>query len=259
MTKSKIKSQPKSHLKTSSHIQTPASQTTIDRYLPYLKEIQKKLLAVLIVFIIGAGFGFIYYQTILTRVMNIFNLENINIVLTSPYQFINLSINTGLISGLVAATPFFIYYFLKFTKPALRPKEYKLMLYLVPFSLILFIIGFGFGIWVIQFVITLYSKVSQDFSIGNLWDINRFLSQILFTGTSLAIIFQLPIIMTALLRLKVVRYSTLTEKRRFVYAALLFFAALLPPTDIISLLLLVSAPLFLFEVALLLNRPAKTT
>ena len=255
MSKSKSKLQPK----VSPTLQPPASPTTMERYMPYLKEIQKKLLAVFIVFIIGASFGFIYYQTILTRIMNIFNLDNINIVLTSPYQFINLSINTGLITGLVAATPFFIYYFLKFTKPALRPKEYKLMIYLTPFSLILFIVGFGFGVWVVQFVISLYSSISQDFSIGNLWDISHFLSQVLFTGTSLAIIFQLPIIITALLRLKVIQYSNLTKKRRVIYAVLLLFAALLPPTDILSLVLLVSAPLFLFEVALLFNRPAKIT
>jgi len=253
--KSKLKSKPKS-LPVD---QVQSTQTNIQRYLPYLKEIQQKLLVILIVFLVGASLGFIYYQNILSKIMNIFSLDDINIVLTSPYQFINLSINTGLITGLLAAIPFLIYYFLKFTQPALRPKEYKLIVYLLPFSAILFIVGFGFGIWVIQFVIAIFSKTSQEFAIGNIWDISHFLSQVLFTGTSLAIVFQLPIILTALLRLKVVKYQSLIKQRRIVYAILLIFAAILPPTDLISLSLLVSAPLFLFELALLFNRPTKIT
>jgi len=259
MTKSKSKTKLKSRTKPLPIDQVQFTQTNIKRYMPYLKEIQQKLLAILIVFLIGASLGFIYYQSILSKVMSIFSLDDINIVLTSPYQFINLSINTGLITGLLATAPFMIYYFLKFIQPALRPKEYKLLVYLLPFSAILFLVGFGFGIWVIQFVVAIFSKTSQQFAIGNLWDISHFLSQILFTGTSLAIVFQLPIILTALLRLKVIKYQSLTKKRRFIYAGLLLFAALLPPTDIISLALLVSAPLFLFELALLFNQPAKTT
>jgi len=263
MTKSKSKSKPTTKLKSKSKPlpadQVQFTQDNIKRYLPYLKEIQSTLLTVLIVFIIGASLGFIYYQTILSTIINLFSLDNINIVLTSPYQFINLSINTGLITGLVAAAPFLMYYFLKFTQPALRPKEYKLLVRLLPFSTILFIIGFGFGIWVIQFVIAIFSKTSQEFAIGNLWDISHFLSQILFTGTSLAVVFQLPIVLTALIRLKIVKHKSLIKRRRYVYAILLLFAALLPPTDIISLALLVSAPLFLFELALLFNRPAKIT
>jgi len=257
MPKSKPKSKSKLSTKTPPALQTRATITK--RYLPYLKEVQQKLFIVLVIFFIAAALGFIYYQKILTRIMDIFNLQNINIVLTSPYQFINLSINTGLLTGLLTCLPFFFYYFLKFIRPALRSKEYKLILYLLPLSIILFIIGFSFGVWVVQFVITLYSKTTLEFSITNLWDISHFLSQLLFTSISLALVFQLPIILTALLRLKVIKHSSLTKRRRFIYAGLLLFAAILPPTDIVSLFLLVSAPLFLFELALLFNRPAKIT
>jgi sec-independent protein translocase protein TatC len=70
----------------------------------------------------------------------------------------------------------------------------------------------------------------------------------------MALIFQMPVIITALIKLGVVPLETITVKRREVYAGLLIFAAIMPPTDIISLIILTCAPLFLFEFALLLNR-----
>ena len=74
------------------------------------------------------------------------------------------------------------------------------------------------------------------------------------TGISLAIIFELPILLTALLKLKLIKLKMLQKSRRYIYAAILIFVAFLPPNDIISLALLSIPPLLLFELTLLLNR-----
>lgn len=227
----------------------------IKKYLPYLKDIRKKLFNVFVVFFIGSIIGFTQYQKILGRIMGMFDLQGVNIVLTSPYQFISLAVNTGIVLGAVLAIPLFIYYLLSFLKPALRPREYNLITQLIPASLLLFILGFALGVWIVQFVISLYTRTTLEFSIGNLWDISGFFGQILLTGFLLALIFQLPIIMTALLKLKIVPYSVFKKQRSFFYALILIIGALLPPTDILSLMLLTIPPLFLFELALLLNKP----
>jgi len=60
-----------------------------------------------------------------------------------------------------------------------------------------------------------------------------------------------------MLRLRLVKRQAVVAKRRYVYAALLLFAAILPPTDVLSLLLLTMIPLFLFEFTLLLNGKRK--
>lgn len=233
----------------------PSIQDNIKKYLPYLQDIQGKLFKVLIVFFIGAVIGFSQYQKILGRIMGLFDLQGVNIVLTSPYQFISLAVNTGLVTGFILAFPLFIYYLLTFLRPALKPREYGLIIRLIPAAFILFALGFSLGVWIVQFVISLYTRTTLEFSIGNLWDISGFFSQVLLTGFLLAMIFQLPIIMTALIKLKVVHHSIFKKQRPFFYALLLIVGALLPPTDILSLLLLTVPPLFLFELALLLNKP----
>jgi sec-independent protein translocase protein TatC len=226
----------------------------ITKYLPYLQEIQRKIVILTIVVFLSGALGFFFYQNILGFILKFFNLKGITIVLTSPYQLFDLAINTGLATGIIVASPFFFYYLLTFLKPALKPKEYQLVARLVPVSAILFIVGFCFGAWVMQFVIDLYSKTTTSFNINNIWDISHFFAQIIIVGLCLGLMFQTPIIITLLLRLKIIKIKTLTSKRRFVYAASIIIAAILPPNDIISLSILTIVPLFLFEIALLLNR-----
>jgi sec-independent protein translocase protein TatC len=73
-------------------------------------------------------------------------------------------------------------------------------------------------------------------------------------GVCLGIIFELPIVITLLIKLKLVKKQTISSNRRFVYAGIVVLAALLPPNDIISLSILTLVPIFLFELALLLNK-----
>lgn len=238
---------------------TEKSETTsldqaIVKYTPYLKELQTKLFHVILIFLTGLVIGFIYYQNILSFIMHLFQMEGVNLVLTSPYQFINLAVNTGLLVALALSLPVLGFHLISFVKPALAEKEAKLLIYLYPLAIILFIIGFIFGAWIIQFIITIYSKTALDFSVNNMWDVSHFFSQILSTGISLAVIFELPIVLSALIRLKIIKLKFLQKSRRYVYTAILIFVALLPPNDIISLSLLSIPPLLLFEITLLLNR-----
>lgn len=225
-----------------------------DQYKPFIKEMQNAFWKIVCFFVLGVVVGMIYYKHLLAFVMSFFKLENVNIVLTSPYQFIDLSINSGFFIGLVFASPISIYYLLRFIKPALKKAEYKLLIQLLPASLTLFIIGFGFGVWVLQYVVDLFSSVTNSLAVGNIWDLSGFISQVIIMGLSLALVFQMPIVITGLLRLKVVKYQAVTDKRRVVYAGLLLFAAIMPPTDLVSMAILTMVPLILFEIALFFNR-----
>ncbi|KKT50117.1 MAG: Sec-independent protein translocase, TatC subunit [Candidatus Collierbacteria bacterium GW2011_GWB1_44_197] len=231
-----------------------AIDTAIAKFLPYLQEIQKKLTILLIVILVSGISGFLYYQKILTFVMHIFNLKGITVVLSSPYQFIDLAVNTGIATGVIIAFPLFIYYLLSFLKPALASKEYGLITRLVPFTLLLFIIGFGFGGWVMQFVINLFTQTAINFDVTNIWDISHFFSQTIIMGVCLGLLFEMPVVVTLLIRLKILKKKTIAKNRRYIYTAILILAALLPPSDVISLSILTIVPLSLFELALLFNK-----
>ena len=184
----------------------------------------------------------------------LFRFEGVNIVFTSPFQFIELAVNSGLIVGMVVVVPFLIFQVMSFLKPALRKSEYKIANFLIPISMFLFIMGFGLGLYIMRFVISLFYQKSVEFDIGNLLDVSLLLSQTLLTAFLMGSAFQYPIVLTLLIRLKVIKYKDLAKQRIYAYSLSIFFAALLPPTDLISLMLLTLPLIVLFEFTLLLNK-----
>lgn len=217
-------------------------------------EVRKRLFFIASIFLISSALGFIYYEKIITTSLGIFNLEGINIVFTSPFQFLELSINSGLLVGLIAVFPLIIVQVLSFLKPALKKSEFKLVISLLPLSIFLFIFGFTYGIFIMRYVLVIFYEKSLALSIGNFLDVSKFLSQILLTSALMGLAFQFPVILTVLMRLRVITYSALSKQRMIAYSSSIIFAAFLPPTDLLSLALLTVPLVILFETTLLLNK-----
>lgn len=226
----------------------------VAKYMPFLVEIRKRLFFALAVFIIASVLGFIFYEKTTRLILPIFSIQGLNLVFTTPFQYMSLAINSGLLIGLIAVFPLLIIQVLAFLKPALNPKEYKVILMLLPISIFLFIGGFSFGVYIMKWVIVLFYQKSTSLNIGNILDVNRLLSSILVTGALMGLAFQFPIILTVLMRLKIVGYQYFVKQRIWAYMSALLFAVILPPTDLLSLLLLFLPLAFLFEFTLLLNR-----
>ena len=229
-------------------------QDTINRYFPYLMEVRKRLLFVVSIFAVAAIFGFFYYEKIITFILRFLRFEGVNIVFTSPFQFLTLAINSGIFIGLVVIFPLFLYQLMAFLKPALHKKEYRLVIALLPLSIILFVGGFVFGIAIMKYVVAIFYQKSVELQIGNLLDIELLLNKIILTGALMGLGFQFPIVMTVLMRLKVVKYKAFIKQRFIAWAVAIVFSALLPPTDILSLILLTLPLVILFEFTLILNR-----
>ena len=227
------------------------------RYMPYLLEIKKRLLFLSAVFLVTCGIGFIYYQKIILFVLNLYNLNEINITFTSPFQFINLAIQSGMIVGLSLTLPLILHQILSFLRPALHKAEYGLLIKFLPLSLVLFAIGFSFGGWIMKLIIEVYAKQTSQLQIQNMWDINSFLSQILFTSLLLGVILQFPIVMTMLVRFGIIPHAVMAKQRRIAYAIILIIDILLPPTDLLSMVLIFIPLAFIYELTLSLNKRVK--
>ena len=181
------------------------AKTTKDEiklYFPFLEEIRKRLLFTISVFIVVSVIGFFYFEKLVYLLLKIVRLPGINIVFTSPFQFINLSISSALVAGLVVCFPLVLIQVLSFLRPALTPKEFKAIIYLLPISGFLFLGGFVFGFFIMKYVITLFYQKSQELNIGNVLDVSRLLSQILLTSALMGVASQYPVVITLLLKLK---------------------------------------------------------
>ncbi|OGK27147.1 hypothetical protein A3D80_02935 [Candidatus Roizmanbacteria bacterium RIFCSPHIGHO2_02_FULL_40_13b] len=225
-----------------------------EQYMPFLMEVRRRVVLIFAVFFIGSALGFIYYEAIIKIILTVFDFKGINIVFTSPFQFLNLAINTALLLGSILVFPLIVLQILLFIRPALTKKEFRLIVSLIPLSIILFIFGMVFGIVIMRYMIILFYEKSLQLHIGNFLDVSQFLSQVIITGLLMGIGFQFPIFLTILLKVKIIKYKALVDKRIFAYAISLLFAALLPPTDLLSLVFLTIPLILLFELTVILNR-----
>lgn len=229
-------------------------ESIVIKYSPFFSEIRKRLIFTLSIFIIFAALGFMYYENIVRFVLGIFDLKGINIVFTSPFQFFSLAVDSALLVGFIAVLPMVIFQILSFLKPALNRSEYKAVLALLPITLLLFISGFTFGVLIMKYVVIIFFQKSVELNIGNFLDVSKLLSQILITSVLMGVAFEFPVVLTILMRLKILKFHAVAKKRLFVYVISVIFAALLPPTDLLSLVLLFLPLALLFELTLLLNR-----
>jgi len=220
----------------------------------YFFKIRNRLLRVVFVFLLGAVLGMIFYQKIFQFLISCFNFQQTSLVLTSPSQAISLILSVGFLTGVLLAFPFLIFQFLNFIRPALTAKEYQLLKKLVLPSFFLLLLGLIYGIYVMRAVIFVYATVPFGIKIQRFWQLSDFLSQIVFLSAAMGLLFQLPVVLSVLLNLDIVKREVLAQKRKYIYGGLLILAVLLPPTDPLSLLILVLPLFIMFESALLLNK-----
>lgn len=229
-------------------------QSIAIKYSPFLMEVKKRLFFVLSVFMVAMIIGFTFYEKIIVFLIDILSLKGINIVFTSPFQFINLAISCGVVVGLVFVFPLIISQLLSFLKPALRNKEYKTVLAFLPFSIILFLIGFSFGAFIMKWQIQIFLGRSVALGIGNILDISHLLTTVILTSAMMGVGFQFPIVLLLLMRMGVIKHHQLAKQRPWVYLGSFMFALLLPPDSLLADFILTLPLVILFEFTLLLNK-----
>lgn len=233
-------------------LDNPELKAAIDKYYPFLLEVKKRVIRTVIIFFLATFLGFLFYENIISILIKILDLDGVNIVFTSPFQFISLALNCGLAAGLIITLPLIAYQLLSFLKPALRPQEYKMLVKFLPVSLVLFIIGFAFGVYVMKWQIQIFVAQSESLGIGNALDVSSLLSTIIKTSAFLGLGFQLPIILFITMKVGLVKADSLRKRRMWIWLGSFLFAILLPADSILTDIILALPLIILFETTLLL-------
>ncbi len=222
-------------------------------YYQYFDDIRQRIYGLAIIFTLFFIVGFAGSAQILKVIISFFKLENVAIVITSPFQFLDLAMSIGVYTGLIICLPLFIYHLYAFLKDSLYKKERKLFFWLLPIGLLLFSAGFTYGFTVLYFTLDSIAAINLSLGVQNLWDINKFLSQIILTSSLLGLLFQFPIVLAFLLKAQIIDRDFLRQNRRHAVILMFILTAFLPPTDGLSLIIMVLPLLLIYEGTLLVN------
>lgn len=226
----------------------------IERYYPYLEDIRRRLYGLVIFFIIFFVLGLTNSGFILKHIISAFHLENAEIITSSPFQFLDLAMSVGLYSALLLTTPIFLYHVYAFLRDGLNQEEKRFFFLTLPASLFLFVSGFVYCFFVLYLTLDSIAAFNASLGIKNFWDVSKFLLQIVLTSALLGILFQYPLFLTLLIRVGALSVQFLRAKRRHAIALMFILTSLLPPTDGLSLIIMVVPLIFIYEMTILANR-----
>lgn len=225
----------------------------ISKFTPYLEDIRGRLYKLAILFALLFATGFLLTSRILKYILSFFDIQDVIIATTSPFQFADLSINIGLFTAFLISCPVFAYHMFVFLKPALTRREKGVFFSLVPIALALFFAGFAYGFAIMYYALILLAQINVHIGVQNIWDIGMFLSQIILTSTLLGVLFQFPIVVSLIVRIGIFDVYFLKKKRRLAVLIIFIFTSLLPPTDGLSLMAMALPLILLYEVTIFVN------
>ena len=153
-------------------------------------------------------------------------------------QFL-LHIKSSVVGAFIIAFPYLIYELWLFVKPAIPPRQRKQSIRYVIETPIWFIMGLLFGYYIISpLAINFLGNYQVSEQISNIIDVSSFMSTVISVSFAAAIAFQLPLLIRLLATMGIISSSGMRQYRRIAAAALLIFAAVITPPDVVSQVLI---------------------
>jgi sec-independent protein translocase protein TatC len=165
--------------------------------------------------------------------------------------------------ALIVALPYVLWQAWAFIAPGLYQHEKRIALPLVFFSTVLFIAGIAFCYFFVFGRVFAFINEFAPKSITPAPDIENYLNFVLTMFVAFGITFEIPVIVTVLVRTGVIGVAKLKEVRPYVIVGNFIVAAILTPPDVVSQFMLAIPMCLLYELGIvfagIMAKPGKTS
>jgi len=241
----------------------PASTDGRMTLTDHLRELRRRLFFSVLAIFVGAVLGFVFYdeiQNFLTdpyitvqREASKQGIESQSVIsgLAAPFL---LQLKVALVSGLVFASPVWLYQLWAFILPGLHRNERKWTMIFVAVAGPLFMAGVALGFYVLPKGLGVLISFTPD-QVTNLVDLNGYLSFILRILLVFGVSFEIPLFVVLLNLAGAVSARQLAKWRSWiVFGTFIFAAVATPSTDPITMLFLATPMTALFLISEVIAR-----
>ena len=220
----------------------------------HLDELRSRIIYSLIALTVAFGLCFWQSSVVLDIAAAPLPEAEQQLIVLAPAEAFMTTVTVCLYAAIVLAAPFISYQIFAYVLPAFSPRERRVIMPLVIAIPALFIAGVVFAYFVVMpaAVDFLLSFNSDQFSTElRAREYYSFFATTMIAG---GIVFQVPVIVLALVRLRIVTIDQLRKNRRYAYLGIAVVAAALPGVDPITMLIEMVPLLMLYELSILLAR-----
>jgi sec-independent protein translocase protein TatC len=174
-------------------------------------------------------------------------------IYTSPTEILSTTIKLSLTGGVVFAVPVLVGTVFYLVRPLLRRHERRLVALFLPAIFLSYLAGVSFAYFLMLPVgIAFLLHFGEGIAVPTI-RISEYLSLVITLIFWLGVIFELPLLMFLLAKLRLISYRRFKRIRKFVPPVAIIVSAILTPTmDIVNQLMLAGPIIILYEVGLLL-------
>lgn len=230
--------------------------------ITHLGELKTRLIRALIVWLVATGvcYGFApdIYRFLIAPLADVFSgEEGRRLIATSLTETFVTYIKLAIYGGFFLAFPYIAGEIYLFAAPGLYKKERRV---LAPYLIIapaLFLLGAAFAYYfVIPKAWAFFVSFEQQGALPIVLEakVSEYLGLVMQLVLAFGLSFQLPVLLTLLVRVGLISVNTLAKGRRYAVVILLTIAAFITPPDILSQVLLFIPLYALYEISILIGR-----
>lgn len=221
----------------------------------HLTELRDRLIVIIVALILVSPVVFIFTPNIIQGFKASLLPPDTALIVLNPLEYIYMRFLLAIAGASLLCMPLIIYEFFKFVRPGLYPSERRFFLKVVPLSFMFSIIGGLFSYYVlVPFSVGYLISYSEGVATPMLV-LSRFISFLVFMLLSIGLIFQLPLVISFLVKGELVTVRELKDKRKYAYPLLLVGAmALAPDPTPVTPLVIALTLILVYEVSLVFAR-----
>ncbi|MBP2664004.1 MAG: tatC [Firmicutes bacterium] len=217
--------------------------------LDHLEELRRRLIVVIAAIAIGSTLCYFYAAEISAFI----TAPAGKLYYMNPSEAFFTYLKVSFFAGFLLALPIVMYQLWAFIVPAMTNKERTAGVFLVPSSIILFLVGLFFSYY---FVLPAGIKFFMGFATDNLqpmFSIGQYLSFVISFLVPFGFIFELPLFIFVMARLGIIDSKFLVAKRKMVLFLSFVIGAFISPTpDVFSQTMVAVPMILLYEISIII-------
>ena len=228
-------------------------------FLDHLEELRWRILYSLLALVVCTILGFVLVTRLDVLGLLIAPIQpflgGTKLKYLSPTDPFFITLKLAILVGALLASPLVIYQLWAFLAPALLPSEKRVIVPALYLGLVLFAAGVAMSYEIVLPMTLRFTMGFQTESLEQAIVIGEYMSVVTRLLMAFGIVFELPVVVLILSALGLVTPEFLASKRRHALAIITVLAAVLTPGDVITVTLMMMAPLaVLYELSIWLAR-----
>ncbi|GED72779.1 Sec-independent protein translocase protein TatC [Brevibacillus reuszeri] len=221
----------------------------------HLVELRKRIVWVILVFVLMFMVGLYFAGPIIEYLKVKPMADGVPVISLHPSDALRVYMQFAALVGGLGTLPVALYHMWKFVSKGLSEKERRAAFFFIPAAFFLFVIGILFGYYIIfSMMMQFLADLSHNMGITTKYGIGSYFDFMFQLVVPIGVLFELPIVVMFLTRLRIINPKFLSKMRRFAYFGIVVVTFILTPPELVTEILTTIPLLLLYELSIWLSK-----